>query len=405
MQGPVQMNELPTPRELLIALNADELLPRRELDRLAAELAGWAQAPLAAGRRPALAAPAHRESEALAGGELPALAQGKGRPAWSTPAGAIAAAAAATAAAADLEARIVTVLDAEYPAQLARLALPPPVLFVRGELPPGPMVAIVGSRLGDVYGRDAASRFARYLAAAGVGIVSGLARGIDAAAHHGALAVASGRTVAVLGCGMGVDYPRGHGRLAAAIAERGFLVSEFPCGASPRRWHFPVRNRTIAALADVTLVVQATPRSGSLATARHARQLGRPVFALPGPVFEPLSWGPHSLLRGGALLAGHPQDILDALPALPASFPDSVPSGEAGVGKPALAAAVLAALRRRAASTVERLAARAGAAPDAVLSTLLELEVAGRVERLPGMAYRLAPSPVARRRTAAKAAE
>ncbi len=390
MQRAVQMNDLPTPRELLIALNADDGLPRRERDRLAGELARWAKAPLAAA------------------------------PAWATPRGAVATAAAATAAAAALGARIVTLLDADYPAQLARIALPPPVLIVRGQLPPGPLVAIVGSRLGDIYGLDAAGRFARYLAAAGVGIVSGLARGIDAAAHRGALAVAAGRTVAVLGCGMGVDYPRGHGSLAASIANRGALVSEFPSGASPRRWHFPVRNRTIAALAAATLVVQATPRSGSLATARHARRLGQPVFALPGPVFEPLSWGPHALLRDGALLAGHPQDILDVLPeaildAPSAYFPDGVPSGEAGDGEAAgraapsalsepwapsaMAEALLAVLRPRAASTPDQLAARAGAAPDAVLSTLLELEVAGRVERLPGMAYRLAPSPGARRRT------
>jgi DNA processing protein len=379
LQRLVQMSDPPTPRELLIALHADRRLGRRELCRLAGEVAGWARAQLAAGRQPALTS---------GRAEWPA-------PAWSTPDGAMRAAAATDAAAAALGARVVTLLDPEYPASLAAIALPPPVLIVRGQLPPGPAVAIVGSRLGDVYGREVARRFARYLAAAGVTIVSGLARGIDAAAHDGALAAPAGCTLAVLGCGMGVDYPRGHAHLAATIAARGALVSEFPCGAGPRDWHFPVRNRTIAALAAITLVVQATPRSGSLTTARHARDLGRPVFAVPGPVFEPLSWGPHSLLCRGALLAGHPEDVLAALAACRGDAPTSVEGRLAAGAAPstALAAAVLGTLRLRAARTAEQVAARAGAPPDAVLQTLLELEVAGRVERLPGMAYRLAKAP------------
>jgi DNA processing protein len=383
LQRLVQMSAQPTPRELLIALHADRRLGRRELGRLAGEVVGWARAPFAAGR------------------PLP-LTRGRAAspaPAWSTPGGAIEVAAATAATAAALGARVVTLLDPEYPPSLAAIALPPPVLIVRGQLPPGPAVALVGSRLGDLYGREVARRFAQCLAAVGVTIVSGLARGIDAAAHEGALAAPAGCTLAVLGCGMGVDYPRGHARLAAAIVARGALVSEFPCGAGPRGWHFPVRNRMIAALAAVTLVVQATPRSGSLSTARHARDLGRPVFAVPGPVFEPLSWGPHSLLRRGALLAGHPEDVLEALAACSGDAPPSVEGTPAAGAAPAtaLAAAVLGALGPRAARTAERVAARAGASPDAVLQALLELEVAGRVERLPGMAYRLAKAPGERR--------
>jgi DNA processing protein len=377
------MSDPPTARELLIALHADHRLGRRELGRLAAEVAGWARAPLTAGRQPTL---------------TPGPA-GPPAPAWSTPDGTIKAAAATAAAAEALGARVVTLLDTEYPASLAAMALPPPVLIVRGQLPPGPAVAIVGSRLGDAYGREVARRFAHCLAAAGVTIVSGLARGIDAAAHEGALASPAGCTLAILGCGMGVDYPRGHARLAGAIAARGALVSEFPCGAGPREWHFPVRNRTIAGLTAATLVVQATPRSGSLTTARHARELGRPVFAVPGPVFEPLSWGPHSLLRRGALLAGHPEDVLEALAACRGDAAPSVEGTPAAGAAPstALAAAVLGALPSRAACTAEQVAARAGASPDAVLQALLELELAGRVERLPGMAYRLAKAPGERR--------
>jgi DNA processing protein len=369
------MQDQPPPREVLIALQVDHGLPRQELYRLTAEVARRA-----------------RESPAAALPDvLPAAARARlPVPAWSSPEGAAAAAAAEIAAAAAVGARLVTLVDPAYPPALAALELAPPVLAVRGELPPGPAVAIVGSRLGDAYGREVAARFARDLAAAGVTVVSGLARGIDAAAHEGALAIPSGLTVAVLGCGMGIEYPRGHGRLAEAIAGRGALVSEFPCGAAPRRWHFPVRNRIIAALAGVTLVIQATPRSGSLATARHARRLQRPVFAVPGPVFEPLSWGPHALLRSGALLAGHPQDILDVLDAPP-------PQEAADCADSPLAAAVLATLHRRGARTAAQVAARAGIGAEAALSALLELELDGLIERLPGMSYRLARATRRRR--------
>jgi DNA processing protein len=378
------LSDPPTPRELLIAWHAAQADPRRQPSP----------------EPPGSSAPAAAATVAAARA-------------------AIASAAAVTAAAATQGARVITVLDPDYPRELAGIALPPPVLYVRGRLPAAPAVAIVGSRLADGYGLEIAARFARHLAAAGVVIVSGMARGIDAAAHEGALAAPLGRTVAVLGCGMGVDYPPGQARLAAAIAARGALVSEFPCGTPARPWCFPVRNRTIAALAAVTLVVQATPRSGSLDTARHARDLGRPVYAVPGPVLSPLSWGPHTLLRHGALLAGHPEDILAALPAAGEIQPEAIPAdgreGADGKAPPAAAAAaattampavpevpaipeaaaVLAALRPRAASggrprrSPDQVAALADLALDTVLSVLLELEIAGKVERLRGPAYRL----------------
>jgi DNA processing protein len=376
--------DAPTPRELLIAWHADRGRPRREGCGSAATVASWARRaewPLAEAPPAALAAY-----------------------------GDVAAAAAAmeTAAAAAAGARLVTLLDPDYPPALAAIEQAPPVLALRGELPRPPAVAIVGSRLGDSYGREVAARFAHDLAAAGLAIVSGLARGIDAAAHAGALTAPAGVTVAVLGCGLGLDYPRAHTALAAAVARRGALVSEFPCAAPPRRWHFPVRNRVIAALAGATLVVQATPRSGSLITAQHARRLGRLVFAVPGPVFEPLSWGPHALLRSGARLATHPQDLLDVLipggagdGAEPGAQPDAQEPpwrGRAADGGPAgdpgepVAAAVLAALSRRGARSAEQVAARAGISAGAALAALFELELADRVERLQGMSYRLAKS-------------
>ena len=449
------ISDLPTPRELLIAWHAAQADPRRRPSsqapgrpapaaaatiaaaREAIAIAAAAIATTAAVRTAATAAaeapdadaadtdasdPGATDAGASAAGATAAGSSAAFAAIAATVTEAVAIAAAVTTAAAAQGARAITVLDPDYPRELARIALPPPVLFVRGRLPAAPAVAIVGSRLADGYGLEIAARFARQLAAAGVAVVSGMARGIDAAAHEGALAVPLGRTVAVLGCGMGVDYPPGQARLAAAIAARGALVSEFPCGTPARPWCFPVRNRTIAALAAVTLVVQATPRSGSLDTARHARDLGRPVFAVPGPVFSALSWGPHALLRRGALLAEHPEDILDALAAAAESQPEAVPAdgregadGQApttAVAAAALAAttamlaapempaipaaaAVLAALRPRAARggrprrSPDQVAALAGLALDTVLSVLLELEIAGKVERLPGPAYRL----------------
>jgi len=424
----------PTPRELLIAWHAGQAGQRR---RPPPEPAGrWAASAVAT------AAAASVAAKTVAAASAALAAKGTD---------AAAMAAAATAAAASLGARAITLLDPDYPRELAGMALPPPVLFVRGRLPAAPAVAIVGSRLADGYGLEIAARFARYLAAAGVVVVSGMARGIDAAAHEGALAAPLGRTVAVLGWGLGIGYPAGQARLAAAIAARGALVSEFPCDAQPRPWCFPVRNRTIATLAAVTLVVQATPRSGSLLTARHARKLGRPVYAVPGPVFSPLSWGPHALLRRGALLAGHPEDILDALPAreiqaagevpgeiqslaMPddgrgaatlGQMEDGTPAGGAGTGAlaapfaaglrgaassaaAAAAAAVLAALRPRTAHggrpprSPDQVAALAGLALDTVLRVLLELEIAGKVERLQGSAYRLAKNVRGRRHEGAE---
>ncbi len=412
------MHRRPTPRELLIALHAARDLPRRQVCRLAARVAQGA------------AGDAAERTGRAAGEPAPAL----GIP-WADPARIVAAAGAEEQAAAALGARIVTALDDDYPAALAALAAlaaAPPALVVRGTLGTGPAVAIVGSRLADRYGRETARRFALHLAGEGVAVISGMARGIDAAAHLGALAAAGGVTVGILGCGMGVDYPRGHARLAAAVAGRGAVVSEFPCGAGPRRWNFPERNRTIAALAGVTLVVQATPRSGALVTARHARELGKAVLAVPGEIRSPLSWGPHALIAAGAGLACRPEDVLAALAgraepagaARPTEGTDRAAPGPSGLhtGRtaplPPAQQAVLAALPRRASrgsrsspdpqdsrhsrdshdshdsrdsKNAEHIAATAGLELPAVLAALLELEMAGRVERLADGTYRLAP--------------
>jgi DNA processing protein len=284
--------------------------------------------------------------------------------------------------------------DPEYPEALCQLDLPPPVLYVRGTLTEGPAVAMVGSRRADAYGLEVAELFARSLAAAGVTIVSGFAHGVDAAAHRGALAADAGRTLAVLGCGLGVDYPRGHAGLGDEIAARGALLTEFPCGLAPRAWHFPVRNRVIAALAAGTLVVQATPRSGSLITARHALELGREVWAVPGRIFDERSLGPNALIRDGAALVLHPQDVLDTLrPPYRAHQPGLFPAAAEGFTSappeppPGLAGAIFASLPPGALRLPEEIAAGLGEPVDGVLGALLELELGGWLRRHPGSAY------------------
>ncbi|HEX2163109.1 MAG TPA: DNA-processing protein DprA, partial [Thermoanaerobaculia bacterium] len=252
-------------------------------------------------------------------------------------------------------------------------------------------VAIVGSRRADAYGRAAAEHFARALAAAGLTVVSGCAQGVDAVAHRAALA-AGGTTVAVLGCGLGVDYPRGHARLRREIAASGAVVSELPCAAEPLAWHFPVRNRLIAALARGTLVVQAAERSGSLITARHALDLGRDVLAVPGSIFDRRSRGAHALLRDGAFPAADPRDVLDVLFGPSESdFLLAAGGGRAAVadaGRPeGLPGRVLAALEVGRERRVEEVAAALGVPVDGVLGALLELELAGWVRRHPGTAY------------------
>lgn len=305
-----------------------------------------------------------------------------------------AAAAREHAAAERLGARLVVVTDPAYPASLRQLPMAPPVLAVRGELPgepATPAVAMVGSRKADPYGKEVAELFARALAEAGVTVVSGFARGVDAAAHRGALSTPHGRTVAVLGCGLGIDYPAGHAALGKEIAARGALVSEFPCDAGPRTWHFPVRNRVIAALSAGTLVVQAAAKSGSLVTARHSLDLGREVWAVPGRIFDERSIGPNALIRDGATLVQHPREILEALfpgprplplfqerPAEPAR-PDPPPPGPPGD--------VLSALPAGSPRAPEELAEATGLAVDQVLGALLELELTGLVRRTAGGLY------------------
>jgi DNA processing protein len=371
----------PTRRELLIALNAAPGISRPAAYRLAQELDRWSA------RGPGDEATPERLAAAAG---IPRAQMRKALALAAAPGGAAATAERETREAERLGARIVTLDDPGYPPGLRHLSPPPPVLYLRGgELPAGPAVAIVGSRRADAYGREAAELFARTLAAAGVTVVSGFAQGIDAVAHRSALAAADGRTVAVLGCGLGVDYPRGHGRLGEEIAARGALLTEFPCGLVPRAWHFPLRNRSIAALAAGTLVVQAALRSGSLITAHHALDLGREVWAVPGRIFDEGSLGANALIREGAHLAQHPVDLLEMLLPSSAASQLSLPlPADPGPEPPAgFPGQVLAEVPKGSTRAAEEIAVRLDVPVDRVLAALLMLELEGWVKRLPGSAY------------------
>ncbi len=287
--------------------------------------------------------------------------------------------------------RILTLNGADYPPQLSTTADPPPLLFVRGDavLLTGPQLAMVGSRNPTPLGAETAREFARHLAGVGLTVTSGLALGIDAAAHRGALSI-DGGTIAVFGTGLDRVYPARHRELAHAIVEAGgALVSEFPPGTAPLPSHFPRRNRIISGLSLGTLVVEAAPRSGSLITARQANEQGREVFAVPGSIHNPLARGCHRLIREGAKLVETAQDILEELaPQLEAILKEPLqgPENEPGESAPGLDEehrSLLLCLDHSP-TTVDRLVDRSGLTADAVSSMLLLLELQGYVASVAG---------------------
>jgi DNA processing protein len=287
----------------------------------------------------------------------------------------------------DSNAEIISFLDPNYPDALRQLELPPPVLYIQGRIPTSPAIAIVGSRQATPQGIEAAELFGRELASCGLTVVSGFARGIDLAAHRGALSSADGQTVAVLGCGLDVDYPKGRQLLRRLLPSRGALVSEFPFGAQPRSWNFPVRNRIIAALSLGILVVQGAPRSGSLITARLALDLGKDVYAVPGSIFDRRAAGPNALIQDGALLVRHPHEIVESLPM---SIRDSLSSPGNESRSTTLAGPLgelLKAMPPGQMVTAEHLAATTGHGLDQILGVLLELEMTGLIRRFPGAIF------------------
>jgi DNA processing protein len=271
--------------------------------------------------------------------------------------------------------------DPDYPRALLDLGYSPPALFFVGrrQLLNRPALAIIGSRSATAQGAENARAFAQALSQAGLTIVSGLAVGIDAAAHRGAME-GEGSTLAVVGTGLDRVYPASHRDLAHKIAAQGGLLSEFPPGTPPKEKNFPRRNRLISGLARGVLVVEAAMSSGSLITARYAGEQGREVFAIPGSIHSPLSKGCHRLIRDGAKLVEKAEDILEEL-GMAGGFP-SAAIREAALGD-ASEGALLDALGGDAAD-VDTLAARTAMAPDLVVATLTTLELAGRVAALPG---------------------
>lgn len=274
---------------------------------------------------------------------------------------------------------IVTLADEAYPRLLLEIADPPPLFYARGriELLQCPALAIVGSRNATAQGERNAEDFAKALSAAGLTIVSGMALGIDAAAHRGGLA-AQGSTIAVLGTGIDLVYPQRNAALAAQIAEAGLLVSELPLNTPAAAHNFPRRNRLISGLARGCLVIEAAVASGSLITARTAAEQGREVFAVPGSIHSPLSKGCHILIKSGAKLAESAEDVLSELGGFHAAA--------AKIASPASVAQPTGLLAHMGHDPVDvdALCARAGLSADQVSSELLRLELAGRVTALPG---------------------
>lgn len=300
---------------------------------------------------------------------------------------------------------VLTLADAAYPAPLLEAVDPPLVLFAEGDLNRWrrPAVAIVGSRNPTVQGAENAEAFARALSEAGVVVVSGLARGVDAAAHDGALQPiesgdmpAAGGTIAVLGTGLNEVYPKGHKPLARRVARNGLVLSEFTLHTPPLPANFPRRNRIVAALSRGTLVVEAAVQSGSLITARLANEMGREVLAIPGSIHSPQSKGCHALIKQGAKLVETAQDVLEELrlgtamagdapaaPAVTALSPDgeALSDAQAGDEDPVLRAMGHDPVGQ------DALSARTGLGPAELGARLLELELMGQVARLPGALF------------------
>lgn len=288
--------------------------------------------------------------------------------------------------------KLVALEDDRYPAWLRTIADPPAVLYCDGLPVPADRqaVAIVGARQATPYGLRVTEALALELTGLGFTIVSGLARGIDAAAHHGALA-AGGRTIAVLGCGLDITYPPEHVRLRAEIAGAGAVLTEFSPGTPPLASHFPRRNRIISGLAMGVVVVEASAESGSLITARLALEQGREVFAVPGLIDAPLSRGPHGLLKQGAKLVETVDDIVEEL--LPQLDTAGVPKRQPVLSK-ATEIPTLSPEERRVFEQMSReplhldeLTERSGLTPAGVVGILLGLELKDVVRQLPGQQY------------------
>jgi DNA processing protein len=287
-------------------------------------------------------------------------------------------------AAGEAGATLLTLADSRYPPLLGEAHAPPPVLYVKGSCDAwqGPCVAVVGARQATSYGRMAARMLAADLARQGYGVVSGMARGVDAVAHVAALEQ-GGKTVGVLGCGVDVVYPPEHRGLYEAVERSGALISEFPMGAGPDPHHFPQRNRIISGISLGVVVVEAGLKSGALLTARHALEQGREVFAVPGPILSGRSQGANRLIQEGAKLVQTVEDIIEEFQTHlrgtppPDTRQDGLTEEEQGV---------LGALSGEA-RHIDDVAAGTGLPTGRALGILLSLELAGLVRQQPGKMF------------------
>jgi len=296
---------------------------------------------------------------------------------------------------------LVNLADVRYPPVLKRIYDPPPVLYVKGSLDRQDNLAmsIVGSRQCSLYGQEQASRFAHFLGSAGFTLCSGMARGIDTAAHQGALS-AGGRTIAVQGCGLARIFPPENKKLFELIAESGACISELPLGAEPLAVNFPPRNRIIAGLSLGTIVVEAAPRSGALITARAALDYNREVMAVPGKIDSPLSKGAHQLIKQGATLIESVEDVMEALGQIGEQLEEHVSSAAAKASaraqQPLFDASKLKLsdaekkiydYLTKEPSHIEQIIAETNLTPGVVNATLISLRLKGLIKQLPGSLF------------------
>lgn len=295
-------------------------------------------------------------------------------------------------------AELIVLFDERYPVLLKEIYDPPILLYVRGDLGRAlaqPAVAVVGSRLCSTYGRNASEMFARSLAENGVTIISGLARGIDAAAHQGAIA-GGGLTVGVMGTGIDVIYPKDHRELADQVEKHGALITEFPIGTPPLSQNFPFRNRVISGLCLGVIVVEGAERSGSLITARMAYEQGREVFAVPGNITSSKSFGPNFLIKDGAKLIQTWQDVIEEFPPQhKARIIADSRNDRRREDQPEIDELVLSEIERQVLSLIKLdepmqidpliYESKLGL-PD-LMSALLKLEMMGRIRQLPGKCF------------------
>jgi DNA processing protein len=291
--------------------------------------------------------------------------------------------------------RLVSRNDPEYPRTLLQIYDPPVLLYVRGDVQVlnEPSISIVGTRRPTLYGTQMAERMGREIAARGVVVVSGMARGIDAIAHQGAMAV-NGRAIGVLGTGVNVCYPKENKKLYEKVLARGAILSEFPLGTHPAPENFPIRNRIVAGMPLGVVVVEGAQYSGSLITARLAMEFGREVFGVPGNVTQPVSFAPNQLIRQGAKLVTNGEDVIEDLPTPVRAALVKAEKPEAEQRNLLLAASLNSSekkiyelLKSDEAVHIDDIVERSGLNSSEVLATLFDLEMKGIVRQMPGKQF------------------